>query len=201
MNNKDIDEKLLDSVCKNNIDKVKYFLENGADIDYNNGSPLYFSLKYNYCDMTKLLIYMGANVNIDNNNLLYIVCDIGNSEMVELLLCSGINFNGDTQQIIASCIINDDINSLKLLIQYDIIELIPDEKFYFYKINTLVNDEMKISIWNACIYIKAKNIMEFIINYYPEIIANDDTNVKKEDINKYNFIRILINRNLIDVPD
>jgi hypothetical protein len=100
-------------------------------------------------------------------------------------------------EVIKLCICNDDIDNLKLLIQYDTIQLVANQTIYFYTINE------ELLIWNACLKMRAKNILEFIVNHCPEIIPNDiDTSsIEQKDIQKYNFIKMLINRNLIDIPN
>lgn len=73
---------------------------------------------------------------------------------------------------------------MELLIQYNIINVDNNE-----------------SIFYQCLKRKAKNILEFIINNYPEIIHTITISSTKKNIRIYRFIKMLINRNIIDIPD
>jgi hypothetical protein len=122
---------------------------------------------------------------------------------------------------------------MKLLIKHDIIKIVINEKIYFFK------PDEHLTIFDACLKRKAKNILEFIINNHPEILGSfrspklpgdlatreilgsfrspklpgdlatreiipqdiDYSLIERQDIQKYNFIKMLINRNLTDIPD
>jgi ankyrin repeat protein len=193
----DINEQLLNNIEKNNIDEVIKLLNKGADINYNNGKPLDYGIDTKDYQMVKLLLDMGANM--DNGFFLSNTCENNNSEIVELLLKEGIDCNEHFDTLVESCIYNDNGNNLSLLIEYGIIQIqmITNQEIYFEDTNKYM------LIWDACLEKKKKNILEFIINHYPEIIPNDINTslIEQQYIQKYNFIKMLINRNLIDVPD
>jgi hypothetical protein len=44
-------------------------------------------------------------------------------------------------------------------------------------------------------------MIEYLINNYPETIPNNILSVQKDDIHKYNFVKMLVTRNLIDIAD
>jgi ankyrin repeat protein len=116
--NQPLNKQLLDNIRENNMDEVIRLLKNGADINYDGGEPVYYSIKLNHDNMTKLLINMGAEINIIDYDLLscsigennygitkllldldinisagsplFYACEEGNSEIVELLLSRGI---------------------------------------------------------------------------------------------------------------
>jgi len=161
----DINNQLLINIEQNNIGEVIRLLNEGADINYQDGY------------------------------LLYIACQCGYHEIIKILLNEGINY--DKQwfgSLLGYCICHDDVDSLKLLIQFDLVNIVDDKYF--------INDYnwQQKSIQDLCIEKRAKNIFEFIIDNYPEIIPND-IHICKEDIQKYSFIKMLINRDFIDVPD
>jgi ankyrin repeat protein len=196
-----INKQLIENIKLNNIDEVITLLDQGANVNYEPdiidadiGTPLYIAVTMNHYQIAKILLNRGADINYGRGYLLYRACSNGNGGMIELLLNEGINYNKEhLGSLIGFCIHNDNVNDLKLLIQHDIINVI-DEQYYdiFWQ---------KKSAWKTCIENKAKNILEFIIENYPEIIQYDNIHIREEDINKYNFIKMLINRNLIDIAD
>jgi hypothetical protein len=190
----EINKQLVDNIQKNNIDEVIKLLNKGADVNYNNGRPLCYGIDTKDCRMIKLLLDRGA---IMYGVVLCNACDTNNSEIVELLLKEGINYNGIPDTLINICIFNDDSNSLSLLIQYDIVQITINQKIFFREINKYM------TIWNICLKKKKKNMLEFIMNNHPEIIPKiiNKSYIKRKDIQKYNFVKMLINRNLIDIPN
>jgi len=143
------------------------------------------AIKFDNYQMTKMLLDKGANVNHDGGYLLCVACRSGNSAIVQLLLNAGIHYCKNIYgSLVEDCIYSDNIDSLKLLIEFDIVNMI---------------NENYGSVRNKCLEHKSKNIIQFIIDHYPEIVI--DIRIKKRDIKKYNFIKMLINRNIIDVAD
>jgi ankyrin repeat protein len=194
----DINEELIANIKQNNINEVIKLLNAGADINYAFGSPLYYAVASNNYSIVKLLSEKDGNINSNKGYLLRRACKSGYSEIIELLLNEGINYTKNkNSSLIAWCIYNDDIDSLRLLIQYNIEKLTIEQHIRF------DFDYDGGSIWDICLKYKAKNILEFIINHYPKIIPKDfdKLSIKQKDIQKYNFIKMLINKNLIDVPD
>jgi len=183
-----INAQLMMSICENNVDEVVKLLNKGADINYDHGQPLKYYIQKNNIEVVRLLLDMGSNPNIDGGAPLIYACSITNYKMVELLLNEGIDYDKERYgTLIDDCIYNDDVDSLKLLIQFDIIDII--------------NDECYESPWKICLRHKALNMIEFIIDNYPEMIHDNETHIRQEDIDKYNFIKMLVDRNLIDVAD
>jgi hypothetical protein len=193
----DINELLIDNIKKNNINEIIQLLKNGADIDYNLGIPLYYAIMSESCVTVKLLIDMGADININHGYFLCDTCRYGYGEITLLLIKEGIIF--DTKKynpilLINLCIPNDDVDSLVALIQHDILKITSNEMLYYPR----YNESMSIS--DACLRFKAKKILEFLINNHREIIPNKLL-VKTNHIEKYNFIKMLIDKNLLDIPD
>jgi len=191
----DINVQLLRHIKSNNASEVIKCLENGADINHNDGDPLMFAIMSKNYELTKLLIDNDADVDVHDGILLMIACERPDCEIkiIELLLQRGISYGYDIDAL-EFCILNDNVDALKLLLQYDAVKMIPDDIF-------LYNDEHGyVSIYKKCILVKAVNVLEFIINNYPEIIP-DNTFIKDKDIKKYNFIKMLINKNIIDIAD
>jgi len=190
-----INQKLCDNVMKNNTNEVIELINKGANIDAYGGMPLMYSIQSNDYPMTKLLLSMNANINIKEGFLLYLACDKGHYEIVELLLNEGINYTDTYNLLIQLCIQNDDDISLVLLVQHNIVKIIIDQKFYLVEINEW------ISLFDVCLRNKAKKILQFIIDNYPEITPNHPLLVKQKTVKKYRFIKMLIDRNIIDVAD
>lgn len=197
-------EQLIKNINKNNIDEVIKLLHEGADIDCVNGYPLIHSIQKGYYQLTKLLLDMNANININNGIALFFACMYNENEITELLLNKGIHYqpiDNDYNEIIMLCIKNDNSYNLELLTEHDIIKIIANQKLNFMDYGT--KQIFNLVIFDTCLKHKSKNIIEFLIDNHPEIIPEDidESLIKQKDIRKYNFIKMLINRNLIDVPD
>jgi len=191
-----INQELCDSVMENDINEVIKLINKGANLNYYNGLPLFTSIKENYYELTKLLINENANININEGSLLVTACGSGNSDIVKLLLDNGINYNGKDSDLIRMCIYNDDSHSLAILIQNNMAKIFPKKTICMY-------GNINLLIFDACVLFQAANILQFIIDNYPKIIPNNihKSLIKQKDVQKYNFIKMLINRNLIDIPD
>jgi len=193
----EINDQLIDNIKQNNIDEVIRILDEGVDINYMSNVPIRLAIKLNKYEITKILIDHNANIDHSYGILLHFACVRGHNEIVGLLLNEGINYNKEIYgSLIEPCISNDDVDSLRLLIQFNLEELTVDE-------NIRLKSDYEETIWDACLEYKAKNIIEFIINNYSEIIPENinEFPIKQQDIQTYNFIKMLINRNFIDVPD
>lgn len=192
-----INDKLIENIDKNNIDEVIKLLDKGADINYHNCLPLITSVETGSLEITKLLLDRGTDINYNHGYLLYFACKYISYDMVELLLKEGIQYDRQTHgSLIGFCIVSDDIDSLKILIHFNIIHMIEDE--YFDIDDDIYTDD--ISIWDACVKYQSENILEFVINNYQQLVPNN-IHIRKKYIKKYNFIKMLVNRNIIDVAD
>lgn len=184
-----INDQLVTNIHLNNIDKVIELLDDITDID----EAIYVAIHTNNYEITKLLLDRGININNDGY-FIVLACEKGHHEIMELLLKSGLKYNTKTRgSLLGHCVIYDDIIGLKLLIQYGIEKFTPLKKIWF--------DDQKKSLWDICLQRKTINILEFIISDYPHIIPNNNILIEQEDIQKYNFVKMLINKNLIDIAD
>lgn len=97
--------------------------------------------------------------------------------------------------MILDCIIDNDAESLKLL---------TDNGLNFDKSIEYVFDMLIRERYIADNYDTRKrnqnNIIEFLLDNYPDIRLNNIF-VHQEDINKYKFIKMLVNKNMLDLPD
>jgi ankyrin repeat protein len=209
----DLGELLMQNIRENNIDEIMKILELGIDIndkmnakettfedEINMKNPLVHSIECGNYEITKLLIDMGADVNINFGYGLMTACRQGNNDIIRLLVEEGIQFDKEhfnPSDLIGQCICHDDVDSLILLINHGIVEIIPHDDLYIERIYDYA------TIWNACMELRTKNILEFIIDNYPDVIPNNINKslVNRKDKKKYNFIKMLINRNFIDIPD
>jgi hypothetical protein len=176
----------------NNIVEVINLIHEGADINYGFGLPIEYAIESNNFELAKVLIDMGAEIYICQ----FLRTAYVSNEFFELLLNEGIRYDIDTE-LIEMCLTNDNDQILALLIRYDIIKIIPNQQIYLYATNEF------LSIMDACLRFKAKKILEFFIHNYSEIIPStiNKSLFKRKDIKKHNFIKMLINRNIIDIAD
>ncbi len=104
---------LIYAVAQNRYDVVKFFLDKGAKVDYQDlgkATALEWSVRHGYDKMAALLLDRGANVNHrdeDGNTALHFATRKGRTELVRLLLSRGAsvlsrNGAGDTPLDLAS---------------------------------------------------------------------------------------------------
>jgi ankyrin repeat protein len=182
-------DQFIDEIENNNIEQVNKLLNEGADIHYNNDLPLMISSYRGYYEMTKFLLDNGANINATyryNCPIIY-ACLNDHIHILELLLERGANIeNNDiiNDNIINSCFIKDSIESLKLLIKHG------------FTFDTYIQNAFTKSV-----KYKSKNILQFILDNYSQNILNKNIFVGQKNIKKYRFIRMLVDREIIDLPD
>lgn len=189
-----INKELFEDVYCDMIDAAIECLDKGGDVNYKNecNSLIYIAVCNDSLQMVKMLLERGADINEEGGYLLYVAYECDSNEMIELLLNEGIKYDSIHGSLIGWCICRDDVDSLKLLIEFDIEKPTSGKSITF--------EGEQLSIWKMCLRSKATTILEFIINSYHHVIPNK-LSVKKKDIKKYNFIKMLINRNLTDVAD
>ena len=71
MTQEELNDKLLDAVYKNNIDKVREAMSLGANVnaaDNTGCTPLMLAAYHGHTDIVKLLLKSGAGSNISNND-------------------------------------------------------------------------------------------------------------------------------------
>lgn len=113
----------------NNIEAVKYFIEQGADVNKDGvlcgpkvkwlecvlkNKPLHIAVRESYADITKILIENGADVNMENTleqTPLFIAAQNGNKEIVEILKSAGVEYD------IFSAIMMQELPTIKTLIK------------------------------------------------------------------------------------
>jgi len=191
--NDDVSNELIDYIKHNNIDEVVNCIEKGAFINYYRGLPLASAIELGHYEIIKLLVDKGADINVHDGYFLYLACENNHGEIMELLLSEGIHYKGRTDSIIGECISNDDSRSLSLLIQYHIVKIVSNQEIW----NA---DYEFMTMWDACLVYKATNVIQFIIDNYYHIIP-ECSKIKQRFIKKYNFIRMLISRDIIDIAD
>ena len=98
------------------LEAVKYLVENGVDIHYNDDVTLKVSAMGGYLNIVKYLVEKGANVNAHNTEALIAAAEKGHYDVVKYLVDTG-------------AIVND--RALKVAIKhghYDIIEFLRKNK-------------------------------------------------------------------------
>jgi ankyrin repeat protein len=189
-----IDEELFEYVRYDMIDAAIECLDKGGDVNYEDecDSLIYTAVCNDSLQMVKMLLERGADINEEGGYLLYVAYECDFDDMIKLLLSEGIKYDSSHGSLIGWCICHDDVDSLKLLIEFDIGKPTSGKSITF--------EGEQLSIWKMCLRSKATKVLEFIINNYHHVIPNK-LSVKKKDIKKYNFIKMLMNRNLVDVAD
>lgn len=71
------------------IEKVKYFVENGADVNYSEGDPLYKAAVNNHLDVVKYLVEHGADISVNNYNSIMFAYRYNFKDIVDYLISQG----------------------------------------------------------------------------------------------------------------
>lgn len=85
----EMNKNLLIATIGNHINVAKFLIENGADIEHNNGGPLRIAVYENKIEIVSLLLSMGANIQLDSSESLRIADVLGYNDIVELLVLNG----------------------------------------------------------------------------------------------------------------
>lgn len=104
--------------CRNgHIDIVTYLVDQGVDIDINDGSPLRISCGKGYLDIVKFLIESGADINIDNSAALRWPALHGNFDVVKYLIESGADISTNNYQALIESCRSGHLSIVKLFIE------------------------------------------------------------------------------------
>jgi hypothetical protein len=183
-----LQEELIYEIESDNIEGVIKLLNDGVNINFEHEYPLACAISMGNYDIIKLLIAAGSNINVRNSifgSNIYYVCKKGDSHILELLLQEGSAIhNLKPGNLIHACCKSDNLQCLQLLIQNGL-KFNEHARYYFTKV--LEN--------------KSKNILEYILNNCRDKIKNSIIKINDEDIEKYLFIEMLVNRNLLDISD
>jgi ankyrin repeat protein len=201
----ELGEDLLDAIEDDDIDEVIKILNKGADVNYDDNFPLCLSAELGLYEITELLIDRGANINHQDKSQqypIYYASLKGHSRIIELLFEKGAILKKERNMddiyhfsFFSDCIFYDDVQTLKLLVEHGL-DL---DKHIFWAFDVLINeryDESNKHIRKA----NSKNILEYILCNYPEEHP-DNVYIIRKDMNKYKFIKMLVDRNMIDLPD
>jgi len=102
-----------------NIEKMKYALEKGADVNYEYGYALSHASDLGHIEAVKLLIEYGADVKINDNESLLHASSKGRLEIIKMLVEAGANVNEENRNgaILLKAVQNNRIEAVKLLLE------------------------------------------------------------------------------------
>jgi len=181
---------LIDAIDNKNIEDVRTLIKKGGKKLFNKEYTLIRGVLSGDYNIIKLLINEGANINVFVGGMspLTCACKHGYAHIMELLFQEGATLDDYADfyslSLIYFCLNNDNIESLKLLIQHGF-------DFDGFLSNSIVQS----------LKCQKKNILEFIINNYPDAVKNHEITIKQKNIKKYLFIKMLIDREVIDVSN
>jgi len=169
----------------------------GANVNSNCGLSLISSIESGNYEITKLLVDRNIEINSNHGIALATAFEYNQNEIIELLIKEGATVDSKYKNLlVTSCVKNDNAHSFALLIKYDIINTFTDQIIH-------VADNEVVLLFSICFALRKNEMLEFIIDNCPEITprALDHSFIEQKDIKKYNFIKMLINRNLLDIVD
>lgn len=113
-----INEGLLTACYEGHLPAAKLFLKYGANIHYENESPLIvaFTLAHNWDKLFKFLLRNGANIGADQNYLLRVYAEEGNIDKVKKLISLGADVNANKGIALKAAIDNNRVETVQYLI-------------------------------------------------------------------------------------
>jgi len=103
------------AVYSNKIEQVRYLLQCGASVNYQNDFAIRCSAGRGNLELVKLLTEAGANIHAKNNIPLRRSAENGHLDVVKYLLESGANRHIINRNMIYTIVINGHLNILKFL--------------------------------------------------------------------------------------
>ncbi len=84
-----LNKELIEAVNIGQLEKIKYLVENGADIHGFKEASLINALKKGHLDVVKYLVEQGANIHSNNDYSLRVAAENGHLEVVKYLVEKG----------------------------------------------------------------------------------------------------------------
>ncbi|MCK9596251.1 ankyrin repeat domain-containing protein [Candidatus Pacearchaeota archaeon] len=84
---------IVDAVINNNIQEVKYYIENGYNIHVEDDLALRWAAEKGYLDIVKYLIGHGANIHAENDSPLWFAAFYNRFDVVKCLIEHGADFH------------------------------------------------------------------------------------------------------------
>ena len=115
------DEYALRTSARNGYSKIiKLLIENGANINVGDDAVLMTAVNNSNIELVKILIDMGANIHADNDYVLKISIQCGNHQMVKLLLDAGADSSKINYDTMLSSVFSGSLKTLEILLDYGI---------------------------------------------------------------------------------
>lgn len=95
-----INEKLLKVIKSQggpHLERIKELIEQGADINYKNGSPLIEAI-YSYTEVSKYLIKNGADIHAQDDLAFITACEVQDVSIFNYLINEGANINAQDNE-------------------------------------------------------------------------------------------------------
>ena len=119
---KEIDQDLfttpLSAASENGyLEIVKYLVEHGADIEFNENWPLWLSAAYGHLEVVKYLLENGADIHAQGDLALFDASYNGDLEVVKYLIKHGANVDGHTLRAASE---NGKLEMVKYLVDHGV---------------------------------------------------------------------------------
>ncbi|ANB50387.1 putative ankyrin repeat protein [Powai lake megavirus] len=113
-----INECLCQAIGNGHTDIVKFLIEEGADINFDNSKPLLYAVKMSHYDIVEMLLKINT-INIYNSYDIAKICCINNNCIIlGLLIDNGLNLLDYYNDLLNFCFENKSTDCANLLIQY-----------------------------------------------------------------------------------
>ncbi|BCS83144.1 ankyrin repeat protein [Cotonvirus japonicus] len=105
------------SIEHGNFEMVKYLIDQGVDINVDNGNIIHSALYYGRIETIKYLVEHGADVNINNGSIIKNALYRGHYEIVKHMIKYGADININNNDIIISAVTSRRLDVAKFLVE------------------------------------------------------------------------------------
>lgn len=126
----DLDEQFLEACRKGALKTVRKLLDQGANVQMQNGEPLYLAAYHGHMKLVSLLVKRGADIHADDDRALIGAAERSSFKMVERLILMGASVHADNDRAVR-CTRSDRV--ARLLVDHGASQEAYDQRLTIYK--------------------------------------------------------------------
>ncbi len=160
-----------------NLDIVRYLVDKGADIHFENETPLLRAIEYHNLSIVKYLVDCGADLKKFSDNFLERISMYGNSDIIQYLVELGVDFTTSGKCLGSACR-NNRLITVKIFIENGV--------------DVQTNDNYAIKCASERGYI---NLVKLLIENGADVTADDNYAIKAAILNNHLDVVELLHSN------